>query len=283
LAFAAARPKVAAKREDAMAYEAVRYETDGDVAILTLNVPERLNAIGRQLREDVISAVAGARADDAVRALILTGEGRGFCSGADLSGARPPPSGETADQTTRLDQENWVGRWAKMWAGFDKPLIGAINGVAAGAGMSTALACDVRIGSEHARFKTVFLERSLSPDSGMSYFLPRIVGYARAADLIFTSRAVDAEEAYRLGLLDRLVKHDALLDEALAYARQMTRWPPLALRSAKRVLQHGFDADLDQALFHEMMGLDVARRSPNDVKESGLAFREKRPGVFTGT
>ena len=117
----------------------------------------------------------------------------------------------------------------------------------------------------------------------MSYFLPRIVGYARAADLIFTSRAVDAEEAYRLGLLDRLVKHEALLDEAIAYAEQMTRWPPLALRSAKRVLQNGFDADLDQALFHELMGLDVARRSPNDVKESGLAFREKRPGVFTGT
>ncbi|MCC7267116.1 MAG: enoyl-CoA hydratase/isomerase family protein [Caulobacteraceae bacterium] len=266
-----------------MSYQAVRYETRGDVAILTLNVPDRLNAIGRQLREDVIAAVAEAHADDAVRALILTGEGRGFCSGADLSGARPAGPAEGVSQNARLDEEHWVGRWAKMWAGFDKPLIGAINGVAAGAGMSTALACDVRIGSEHARFKTVFLERSLSPDSGMSYFLPRIVGYARAADLIFTSRAVDAEEAYRLGLLDRLVKHETLLDEALAYARQMTRWPPLALRSAKRVLQHGFEADLDQALFYELMGLDVARRSPNDVKESGLAFREKRPGVFTGT
>ena len=265
-----------------MSYQAIRYETRGDVAILTLNVPEKLNALGAQLREDVTAAVAEARADDVVRAMVLTGEGRGFCSGADLTGARPTPA-DAVSQNARLDEDHWVGRWAKMWHGFDKPLIGAINGVAAGAGMSTALGCDVRIGSEHARFKTVFLERSLSPDSGMSYFLPRIVGYARAADLIFTSRAVDAKEAYRLGLLDRVVKHEALLDEAIAYARQMTRWPPLALRSAKRVLQHGFDADLDQALFYEAVGLDVARKAPNDVRESGLSFREKRPGVFTGT
>src|SRR5690606_2171351 len=152
-------------------YAAVRYETHGDVAILTLNVPERLNAIGRQLRENVIAAAAQAHADAGLRARRLTAAGRGCCTGAALSRARPPPASQTPSQNARLDQESGVGRWAKMWAGFDKPLIGAINGVAAGAGMSTALACDVRIGSEHARFKTVFLEHNLSPDSGMSYFL----------------------------------------------------------------------------------------------------------------
>lgn len=270
-----------------MEYKSILYDVQGDVAVLTLNKPDRLNAIGAEIRAEVTAAVRAAHADDAVRALILTGAGRGFCSGADLSGPRGPNGGPpvpaSQTQNDRLDEDGWVGRWAKLFAHFDKPLIGAINGVAAGAGMSMALACDVRIGSPAARFKTVFVERNLSPDSGMSWFLPRIVGYARAADLIFTSRAVDAEEAYRLGLLDRIVPAETLLEDALAYARQMTQWPPLAIRSAKRVLQHNFEAGLDEALRYETVGLGFARKAVNDGRESFLAFSEKRKGVYTGT
>ena len=274
-----------------MAYEAVDYETltlerRGHVAVLTLNRPDRLNAISLELRRDVEQAVAALKADDEVRALVLTGAGRGFCAGADLLGTTPVATGrveEPADQAGRLDEMGWVGRWAMMWAGFDKPVIGAINGVAAGAGMSTALACDVRIGSEHARFKSVFIERSLSPDSGLSYFLPRVVGYAAAADIIFTSRAVGAEEALKLGLLNRLVAADALVDAAVAYAEEMIQWPPMALRVSKRVLQHSIDAGIEEALRYESVGLGFARRAPNDVKESRLAFIEKRKGVYTGT
>jgi 2-(1,2-epoxy-1,2-dihydrophenyl)acetyl-CoA isomerase len=155
--------------------------------------------------------------------------------------------------------------------------------VAAGAGMSMALACDVRIGTENTRFKTVFIERNLSPDSGMSWFLPRIVGYSRAADLIFTSRSVDADEAYRLGLLDRMVPHDQLLDAAIAYAEEIAQWPPLAMRSSKRVLQRNFEAGLDEGLRYESVGLSFARKATNDQRESFLAFSEKRKGVFTGT
>ena len=269
-----------------MAYETILYDKREHVAILTLNRPERLNAISAELRADVQAAVKDAHHDDAIRALIITGMGRGFCSGADLTaaasalrGTLPPPT----SQIERLDEDGWVGRWAKMFHRFDKPVIAAVNGIAAGAGMSTALAADMRVGSEQARFKTVFIERSLSPDSGMSYFLPRIVGYARAADLIFTSRAVDADEAYRLGLLDRIVEDDHLLDAAIAYANEMTRWPPMAMRSAKRVLQHNTEADLDDALRYESVGLGFARKAPNDVRESLLSFQEKRPPVFTGT
>jgi 2-(1,2-epoxy-1,2-dihydrophenyl)acetyl-CoA isomerase len=177
---------------------------------------------------------------------------------------------------------HWVGRWAHAFADLSKPMIGAINGVAAGAGMSMALACDVRVGSENARFKTVFIERNLSPDSGMSYFLPRIVGYSRAADLIFTSRTVDAEEAYRLGLLDRLVKHDALLEESVKLANEMTQWPPLALRVSKRVLQNNFEAGLDDAVKYETVGLAMGRRATSDAKEALLAFTEKRKPKYTG-
>lgn len=271
-------------------YDAIQYEIRGQVAVLTLNRPERLNAISAGLRSDVHAAVERAREDDEVRALVITGAGRGFCSGADLLGgadraaaglqAGPP---EPRNQTERLDEMSWVGRWAKLFYTFDKPLIGAINGVAAGAGMSMALACDVRIGSENARFKTVFVERNLSPDSGMSFFLPRIVGYARAADLIFTSRAVDAEEAHRIGLLNRIAPEGRLIDEAVAYAEEMAQWPPLAIRSAKRVLQYSMEKEIDDALRYEHVGLGFARKAVNDAKESRAAFLEKRKGVYTGT
>jgi 2-(1,2-epoxy-1,2-dihydrophenyl)acetyl-CoA isomerase len=270
-----------------MSYEAILYETRGPVAIITLNRPERLNAIGAAVREEVHAAVEAAHHDDAVRAAIITGAGKGFCSGADLSGAATRAAGgggipAPTAMGDKLDEMGWVGRWAKRFAHFDKPLIAAVNGVAAGAGMSMALACDLRVGSTAARFKTVFIERNLSPDSGMSYFLPRIVGYSRAADLIFSSRAVNADEAYRIGLLDRLVEPDQLLDTAVALATEMAQWPPLALRMSKRVLQHNQDADLDDALRYESVCLGFARKAVADTRESIAAFAEKRKGVYTG-
>jgi len=262
----------------------VRTERHGHVLLLTLDRPERLNALDAALRESIPAAMAEAQADKAVRAVVLTGEGRGFCSGVDLSGPRPatdetPP----ADLPDPLDELGWVGRQALAVHGCEKPVIAAVNGVAAGAGMSLALACDLRVGSPASRFRTVFLERNLSPDSGMSWFLPRIVGSSRAADLIFTSRDVDADEAYRIGLLDRLVPEADLLDAALALADQIAALPPLAMRSAKRVLQHNTEVGLEDALRYEMAGLAHARKARNDGKEAIASFREKRPPTFTGT
>lgn len=262
-----------------MAYETVGYETRGEVVIVTFNRPDKLNAINADLRRDLRAALDAAQADDDIRAVVLTGAGRGFCSGADLTGPLPTPA---SDQAAKLDEMGWVGTWAKLLHDFDKPLIGAINGVCAGAGMSWALGCDVRIGSPAARFKTTFVERSLSPDSGMSWLLPRIVGYAQAADLIMTSRMVEATEAKALGLLNRLVETD-LLEAAIAYAQEMTRWPPVAMRMAKKVLRNNHDADLESALKYESVGLGIARRATNDAKESLASFREKRKGVYTGT
>jgi 2-(1,2-epoxy-1,2-dihydrophenyl)acetyl-CoA isomerase len=260
-------------------YDFITLERRGHVAVLTLSNPDRLNALSAAMRDEVADALAASRADDDVRALVLTGAGRGFCAGADLAaGAAVMAEGGALrpTQNDKLDELGWVGRWATMWASFDKPVIGAINGVAAGAGLSTALACDVRIGSELARFKSVFIERSLSPDSGLSFFLPR-------ADMIFTSRAVGADEALRLGLLNRIVPAAGLLDAAVAYADEMTGWPPLALRMSKRVLQHNVDCGLDEALRFETLGLDFVGRARNDAKESRLAFVEKRKGAYTGT
>jgi 2-(1,2-epoxy-1,2-dihydrophenyl)acetyl-CoA isomerase len=267
-----------------MEYENLTLERRGHVALVTLNRPEKLNALNKGLQDDSVAVCAEIEADDDLRVAIFTGAGRGFCSGADLTAGRapspddgPPPQGE------RLEEYGWVGRQALALYEMTKPTIAAVNGVAAGAGMSFALACDMRVGSSAARFKTVFLERSLSPDSGMSFFLPRIVGYSRAVDLITTSRDVGGEEAYRIGLLDRLVDADRLIDEAVAIADQMAVWPPMAVRSAKRVIQRNLQTDLRTALREEYNGLGYARRAPNDVRESRLSFVEKRKPNFTGT
>jgi 2-(1,2-epoxy-1,2-dihydrophenyl)acetyl-CoA isomerase len=263
----------------------LRLERQGRIAVLTLDRPDRLNALDGHLRDGIPAAVREVRDDDEVRALVITGTGKGFCSGVDLGG-RPTAGAERPEQTQgdRLDELGWVGRQAMVVYGLDKPTIAAVNGVAAGAGMSLSLACDLRVGGPSARFRTVFLERNLSPDSGMSWFLPRIVGYSRAIDLILTSRDVDAAEAYRMGLLDRLHDDDeGLLDHALELAEQMAALPPLAARSAKRVVQHNLGIDLEEGLRYEMAGLSYARRASNDAREAMASFREKRRPDFTGT
>ncbi len=261
--------------------DVIDYQVEGHAAIITLNRPDKLNALSADLRDALTGALTEVRENDAVRVAVLTGAGRGFCSGADLTANAP--ADDEPGQNERLDEFGWVGRQAMSVYHLDKPVIGAINGVAAGAGMSLALSCDVRVGSENSRFKSVFIERNLSPDSGLSFFLPRVIGQSRAADLIYTSRPVDAEEAYRLGLLDRLVAHDALLDTALEMAAAMSQWPPLALRSSKRVLQHNLEVGLEDALRYEMTGLSYARKAKNDAAESMAAFREKRKPDYTGT
>jgi 2-(1,2-epoxy-1,2-dihydrophenyl)acetyl-CoA isomerase len=256
-------------------YAHVRLESHGHVALATLDRPDKLNALNAGLRDDILRLAQDVLDDDEVRVLVI----RGFCSGADLSGARPE---HELSQNERLDEWGWVGRQALAIHELDKPVIAAVNGVAAGAGMSLALSCDLRVGGPRARFRTVFAERSLSPDSGMSYFLTRILGYARAADLVFTSRDVDATEAYRLGLLDRLAGDGEVVKAALEVAGQIAQLPPLAIRSAKRVLQHNTDAGLRESLRYETAGLAYARKAPDDVRESAASFRERRPPNFTG-
>lgn len=264
-----------------MGYQSLTFEREGHVAVVTLSRPEKLNALDATLRADVLAALDEVHGDDEIRAVVLTGAGRGFCAGVDLSGAAPTGS-DARSQNDALDRMGWVGRQATSVYELDKPVVAAVNGPAAGAGMSLALACDLRVGGPGARFRTAFAERSLSPDSGMSFFLPRIVGYSRAMDLILTSRDVDAADAYRLGLIDRLVDGDPV-PAAVELASQIAALPPLAVRTAKRVVQHNQERDLRDALHTEMAGLEVSRRARNDVAEAIASFREKRPGRFTGT
>lgn len=264
-----------------MSYQNLILDREEQFAVVTLNRPDKLNAISSELHLEMVQVCRELREDDDVRVVIWTGTGRGFCSGVDLTGGGS--ASQPRGRQERLDEYGWVGRQAiEVFRGLDKPTIAAVNGVAAGAGMSLALACDLRVGSENSRFKTVFIERSLSPDSGMSYFLPRIVGMSRAFDLVFTSRFVEAEEAHRIGLLDRLTTADKLLEEAKELARQIAFWPPVAMQMAKRVLQHSLDSSLEDQLQYERHAIDFARRAPHDVEEAAASFRERRPPHFTG-
>jgi 2-(1,2-epoxy-1,2-dihydrophenyl)acetyl-CoA isomerase len=270
------------KRTMPVAFECLEYNVSEHIATVTFNRPDKLNALNGGLRDEIHTACDRIYQDDDIRVAIFTGKGRGFCAGADLTGPRPDGEG-TPSQNERLDNFGWVGRLASDIYQLGKPTIAVMNGVAAGAGMSIALACDLRVGSAVSRFKTVFAERGLSPDTGMSYFLPRLIGYGRAADLIFTSRDVRGEEAYRLGLLDRFVAEGEMMGCAREAAAQMAALPPMAIRSAKRVLQDNMDLDFHRALINESSGLNFARRSPNDQKEQRASFLEKRKPKFTGT
>ena len=264
-----------------MPFQHLTLEVEEHIAVVTLKRPEKLNAINHDLHVEMMQACEELRDDDDVRVVIWTGAGRGFCSGADLTAGRPGRDSQSRKE--RLDEYGWIGAQAMtVYRRLDKPTIAAVNGVAVGAGMSLALACDLRVGCENTLFKTMFIERSLSPDSGLSYFLPRIVGMSRPYDLVYTSRPLEAEEAYRIGLLDRLTTADMLLVEARELARQIAFWPPVAMQMAKRVLQHSLESSLEDQLKYESHGLIFSRRAPHDAEEAMASFKERRAPHFTG-
>jgi 2-(1,2-epoxy-1,2-dihydrophenyl)acetyl-CoA isomerase len=270
------------RRRTTMAYQHLIADFDRarHIATITLNKPERLNAIDQQDKSDILDVVAHIKADDDIWVVIWTGAGRGFCSGADLAGPRPDESDQPLNEL--LDEDSWIAKQGKALYGVDKPMIAAVNGVAAGAGFSLALACDIRVGCEHSRFVTVFQERSLPPEGGMSFLLSRIVGLSRAMDLALTSRRVEADEAFRIGLLDRLVAMDELLPTANAIAERICQLPPAAVRVTKRAIQLGAEAGFVDATANETRYGGIARRAKADAEESMRAFAERRKPVYRG-
>jgi 2-(1,2-epoxy-1,2-dihydrophenyl)acetyl-CoA isomerase len=263
-----------------MTYECLLYEVKDRVATLTLNRPERLNALGGSLREDLLDAVTKATADPEVGALIITGAGRGFCSGGDVkamgernqSGATAPPEERFAPPRDRA---------VLALRECPKPVIAAINGVAAGAGVGLALACDMRIASSAAKFTISFAKRGLTPDWGVSWLLPRVVGAAKACELIFTGDAVDAAQAASIGLVNAVVAPEALLAEAGKLARKVAEGAPVAIRLSKRAIQHNETVDLRAGLEFESFTQNVCKET-EDHKEGVKAFLEKRAPVFRG-
>jgi 2-(1,2-epoxy-1,2-dihydrophenyl)acetyl-CoA isomerase len=263
----------------AMAYETVLYDVEHGVATITLNRPEKLNAISDQLATDLEDAVRAADADDGVRAIVLTGAGKGFCSGLDLTGARPDAA--SMSRKERLDEYRWVGRIPLLLVSSDKPVIAALNGPAAGAGLSFALAADIRVMAEGTRLTTGYGRRGLSPDGGMTFFLPRLVGQSRATELVLTSRWIDSAECERIGLVSRLFPAAGFREHVAAYASEVARGAPVAMTYVKRLLAKSATADLRSVLRDELVSIYRCFET-DDVREGMMAFAQKRTPEFKG-
>ena len=249
---------------------------DGGVLTLALNRPDALNSFNVEMKEALLAALKEAGRDRDVRVVILTGAGRAFSAGQDLKERQAPGAADLGiELRTRYNPIILAMR------SLEKPIIGAINGVAAGAGMSVALACDIRIASESASFIEVFGRVGLVPDTGSSWLLPRLVGPARAAEMVFTADPVDAATAERIGLVNRAVPADQLMSEANALAAILALSAPRALALAKRALNRALETSLEEALEFEAQLQSIAGRS-KDHAEGVAAFVEKRQPEFSG-
>jgi 2-(1,2-epoxy-1,2-dihydrophenyl)acetyl-CoA isomerase len=257
--------------------DGLRVEVDGPVAILTLDRPEALNALTVPVKVALRQSLESLAGDRTVRAVILTGAGRAFCAGQDLA-ERERPDAAPLDVEVR-ERYNPIIRALRS---MGQPVIAAVNGVAAGAGSSLAFACDLRIAAEEARFVLAFGRIGLVPDSGATWFLPRLVGPAKAAELALVGDTVDAAEALRLGLVSMVVPGDQLQAEARALAGRLADGAPLALALTKEALQRSMTITLDEALDGEAKLQGIAGATV-DHAEGLAAFREKRPPRFSGS
>ena len=255
-------------------------QADG-ILTVTINRPDRLNALTPAAAGALTTILDQARRDDAVRVVILTGIGRAFCSGADLAEQRPAAEAETPPRAERLDELQWFGRLALALAEVDKPVIGAINGVAAGAGFALALGCDLRIASSDARFSSIFIKRGLSPDTGTTFYLPRLIGLARAFEAAYSGRMIGAEEAERIGLVNQVVAPEALIVTAQRVAGELAAGPPIAMQLTRRAIQQSLTNDLPTQLRLEGRSVGFCATT-EDFQEGVRSFLEKRPPRFTG-
>ena len=258
------------------------------VLVITLNRPERLNAISRDMLNELSAKVVEADKDPDIRCIVLTGSGKGFCAGLDLIDT----SGRIEDDKATKEQGKAANRPARrlfdlrdapinvMWH-CDTPIICAINGAAAGYGMDLTLLCDMRVMSETAKLAAVTAKRNVVPESGGTWLLPRLVGWAKAAELYYRARTIDAEESLKLGLVNEVVPADSLMDTAMTWAQEVADNAPMAVQTTKRMMRMGLEESYDTAVDHLMVHLNGLFQS-EDFTEGLSAFLEKRKPDFTG-
>ena len=273
-----------------MIYQDILYRTQAGVAVITLNRPEKLNAWRGEMERELRAAMRAASDDDAVRVIVLTGAGRGFCAGADMNNLQSyaaagqqrtvalPPEPAPFDATSRAD----FRRQYSYFPAVKKPIIAAVNGPCAGLGMVLALYADIRIASDAAVFTTAFARRGLIAEHGMSWLLPRLVGISNAADLLFSARTVRAPEALTLGLVNRVIAMAQFETDVMAYARMLaTEVSPRSLREIKREIWAAQFQTLSEAIDDANRDMQTSFAS-DDFTEGVAHFVEKRAPAFTG-
>ncbi|KKD06664.1 enoyl-CoA hydratase/isomerase family protein [Streptomyces sp. WM6386] len=256
----------------------LEYQVADGIATIRLNRPQRKNAFTLAMVDAWAAALAEARTDAEVRVVVLTGAGDAFCSGVDLDDFTGGRTSVLADKELLTDR---VHRVALALEDLDKPVLAAVNGVAVGAGMDMALMCDIRFAARSARFSEGYVRVGLVPGDGGCYYLPRLVGAAKALELLWTGDFVDAEEALRVGLVTHVHPDAELLREVYAFARRLADGPPVAIRLIKRALRQGQTSDLRSAL-DLISSHQAVVQSTRDSQEAYTAFREKRKPVFEG-
>ena len=261
-------------------YETILFEKTGGLATIALNRPEVLNAFNGRMHEELHDALDSSAADEEVRCVVLRGEGRGFSAGADLkSEDLSREDGEAPDLGEYLRRT--YGQTIRKITAMEKPIVGALHGPVYGAGVGIALACDLRLAAESAKFSVAFIKIGLMPDAGVSFFLPRVVGLGRAMEMSMLGEVVDAGEAYRIGLVNKVVPEETFEEETRVLSGRLAAQPTRALGRIKQSLHASFESDLETALEREAEGQTLCGYT-QDHREGVAAFFEKREPSFTG-
>ena len=258
-----------------MTFQLIELTVDDGIATLRLNRPEKRNAMNDDMRSEFIEALEMITADKSIRALVLTGNGKGFCAGGDISGMEKrmkAPAGEVAFNGWHRQQR--VHHAVSLLHTMPKPVIAAVNGPASGLGADTALACDFIIASDAANFTWSYINRGIIPDGGGMYFLPRRVGLVKAKELIFSGRKVDIDEAVRIGIVDKVTNSESLVQEAQAWAKEMSHGSATALALGKIILNQTFETTAAQVFAQGSQAQGICYTS-TEHRESVLAFLEK--------
>lgn len=264
----------------APSYETVTYEKSEGIAIITLNRPEVLNAMNEKMARELLDSLRAAERDSEVRCIVITGKGRAFCAGEDIQDLRGdyergvnPKLGQRL-----LHKYNPIIRQIRQ---MEKPVIAAVNGAAAGAGAGIAYSCDLRIASDSAKFIQAFIRVGLAPDSGTSYFLPRLAGFSKAMELSLTGEELSSKDAERFGLVSRVVETDQLMTTTKEIALKLATGPTKAIGLTKRALNKSIRSDLETVLEYESYMQEIAGATSDHI-EAVKAFIEKRKPIFKG-
>jgi 2-(1,2-epoxy-1,2-dihydrophenyl)acetyl-CoA isomerase len=262
-----------------MEYKDIELIIEEGIAFIYLNRPKVLNALNETMKYELIHALKETEEDNNIRVMILTGRGRGFCAGADLNRFMEI---QQSDKDHQKKSRFGSLDLPRAFIQYPKPIIAAINGASYGFGFTVTLTCDIRLASERAKFSCAFVRLGLTPEFCSTYFLPRLIGYGKAAELIFTARPFDAYEALEIGAVNQVFPHNRLMPEAKKIAKQIASMPPPAVQKSKEILRHGMQSTLDQVIQHEsMVFLDSMKTEEHQLALSKLFAQMKSRNVRT--